>query len=355
MLYTCLGLAILVLVLRDVFHTVLVPRGEVARFRLAPSLVRSILWTPHRWVAGKIRSPVWKAEFLGIFAPFAFVVLLTVWTSLLILGFALILFALSHDVSPAIESFLSALYVAGSFVLTIGCGDYVGKTTVVRLVMLAAAFSGLIITASVVSLLFALIGALHRREILVSLTTNIAGSPPSGIAILETYGFLQGRQSLASFYDDWHEWCADVLESHRAYPLLRHFYSTDVSTSWLTALGAVLDSAALLIASEPVADLFSAKLTYQLGTKLINELAADWNLPQSAIEDINDEDFNTLCLRVREASYAITDDTAAIQKFVRMRQNYASAHQAVCVYISVPQTPLLTERRIYRDTLTNRI
>src|SRR5262249_25415901 len=148
---------------------------------IASILVRNILWPPYRWLASKIGAPVWKAEFLGMFAPFVLIMILTMWILLLVSGFGLILFALSKDVAPPIESFSSALYVAGSNVLTIG-GDYVGKTQTVRFVILASAFSGVIITASVVSLLFTLIGSIQRREVLVSITGNIAGSPPSGIA-----------------------------------------------------------------------------------------------------------------------------------------------------------------------------
>jgi Ion channel len=340
-----LGLAVLFLVLRDVFQTVLVARGKATNLRIATALVRHVLWPPYCWLAAKISAPVWKAEFLGIFAPLSFVMLLMVWISLLILGFGLILLAHAKELSPPIDSFFSALYVAGSYVLTLGCGDYIGKTTPVRLIMLAAALTGVIITASVVSLLFTLIGSFQRREVLVSITCNIAGSPPSGIAILETHASPNGRQSLGSFYKDWHGWCADVLESHRAYPLLMFFYPTDAFTSWLTSLGAVLDSIALFISTEVDADLFAAGLTYHLGTRIVNDLAENFNLDKSSTADISDEDFHTLYLRLKEANYAVTIETVAKQKFVMMRQNYAPAHQAICAYISVPQTPLLTDRK----------
>jgi hypothetical protein len=345
MILTWLGIAVLVLVLRDVFQTILVPRGKATNLRIGTALVRNILWPPYRWLAGKISAPIWKAEFLGMFAPFVLVILLMVWIALLDLGFGLILFALAKGMVPPIDSFASALYIAGANVLTLG-GDYVGKTTTVRFIMLAAALTGVIITASVVSLLFTLIGAVERREVLVSITGNIAGSPPSGIALLETYAFLNGRESLGGFYNDWQSWCADVLESHRAYPLLPYFYSTDAFTSWLTSLGAILDSIALLISTGTDCDLFAAKLTYQLGTRLVNELAENWNLGRSSLVEISDEEFHTLYLRLKEAKYTVSTEAMTKQEFVRLRHNYASAHQAICAYISVPQTPLVTERII---------
>lgn len=340
------GLILLMLVLRDVFQTVLVPRAKGTNLRLAPFLVRSIVWPPYRWLAGNITAPVWQSEFLGIFAPFMIVILLTAWIVLLVVAFGLILLAHSKDMSPPLDSLSSAVYMAGSFVLTVGSSDYVGKTTTVRFIMLAAAFTGVIITASVVSLLFTLIAAFQRREVLVTITANIAGSPPSGIAILEALAFLKGRQSLTGFYDDWQRWCADVLESHRAYPLLIYFYSTDVSTSWLTCLGAVLDSAALLLSTEPDVDLFSARLTYQLGTKLLNEVGDNCNLVKTPAFDVSEEDFTTLCLRLQKANYALSTEATAKQEFNKLRRNYTATHQAIAAYISVPPTPLLTEHSI---------
>jgi hypothetical protein len=345
MIFAWLGVAVLVLAFRDVFQTVLVPRGSKAmNVTIAVILVRHCFWPPYRWLASKISSPVWKAEVLGMYAPFVLVILLMVWVSLLVLGFGLILFAFSKEMSPPIESLVSAFYVAGANVLTLG-GEYVAKTTKVRLIIVAAAFTGVLITASVVSLLFTLIGAVQRREVLVTVTSNIAGVPPSGIAILETYAFLKGRESFSDFYDDWHAWCADVENSHRAYPILGYFYSTDAYTSWLTSLGAVLDSIALLISIEGDCDLFAAKLTYKLGTRLVNEFAEVGHLNKPLASEVSDEDFRTICIRLKEANYSVTNEALAKQTFVRMRQEYAPAHQALSAQISVPQTPLLTERR----------
>jgi hypothetical protein len=211
----------------------------------------------------------------------------------------------------------------------------------------------MIITASVVSLLFTLLGSIQRREVLVSLTTNIAGSPPSGIAMLETYFRMNGRTSLAGFYDDWHHWCADVLETHKAYPILPYFRSNDPFTSWLTALGAVLDSTALLLSVDKDVDCFSAKVTFEFGCRLMKELAQNWNLELSQLPESADDEFRGLYTRLRGAGYCSTEEEIAKANFALLRQQYLPAHRALCEYIAVPATPLCTEHKLRLQTLAS--
>jgi hypothetical protein len=52
-------------------------------------------------------------------------------------------------------------------------------------------------------------------------------------------------------YEQWERWAVDVADSHTAYLPLVRFRSSGVLTSWVTALLAVLDSAALFLALSP--------------------------------------------------------------------------------------------------------
>lgn len=340
----CIGVTILVLVLRDVFQTVVVPLSMETPFRIAPFLVRNILWPLFRFAASRIKSPVWRAEILGLFGPFVFLILLVVWIGLLMTGFALVTFTLANQFSPHLDSLASAFYVAGASVLTMGT-EYVTKTNYVRVLMLAEAFCGVTITALVISLLFTLIGSVQRREVLVSITSNIAGSPPSGIAILETHASINGRQSLNDFYESWHLWSADILDTHLAYPILPHFRSNNIFTSWLTALGAALDSASLLLSCEPDADLFSAKLMYRSGTMLIKELASFWELAESPPEELGAEEFHEIYSRLEKSGFSSANQKQVLASFQELRHEYISSHRALCDYHAVSQTPLSTNHQ----------
>lgn len=354
MIFLLLGVFLLVLVLRDVFQTVVVPRGKVHTLRFAPILVRQIVWPFIRLFGSRIQSPVWKAEILGLFGPFILVLLLTVWISLIICGFGLISFSLAKQYTPPLDSFVSALYLAGSYVMTVGSSDYVSRTTAARFLTVAAAFTGMLVTAMVVSLLFTLISSIQRREVLVSIASNIAGSAPSGITVLETHAWLNGQHSLRSFYDGWHAWCADVRETHVAYPLLLYFRSTDPFTSWLTALGAALDSAALMLSTDFEGDhRFATQLMYRSGITLLNELVQGWRIEATSTSDlISADEFHEVYVRLQQSGYSPFSEERARTSFQKLRSEYIGAHRSLCDYFSVPQTPLISNHKFPRVDLS---
>jgi hypothetical protein len=346
------GLLLMLLVLRDVFHSV-VPRGMSTRFCFAPLLVHKILWPPFFSIASRVSSPTLKAEVLSLFAPCALLLLLIAWICLLAGAFGLMSLSLSSHYSPPVNSFLSAFYVSATSFLTLGIApDFVPRLNDVKFLMLGGALAGMLLTASAVSLMIGLIAAIQPREALVSVTSNLGGSPPSGIAILETYSRMRGRESLPEFFKECHFWCADVLETHKAYPILPYFRSNDPLTSWLTALGAILDSIALLLSVDPDGHHFSARVTYLFGCKLVNEFAAIYNIASSKQTEINDEDFHQVYLRLQSAGYSANSEEAARANFRLLQLRYLSALSALCDYLAVPGTALTNENLAQLPTLT---
>src|SRR4029453_8154437 len=98
-----LGIILILLVLRDVFHSV-VPRCMSTRFCIAPFLVQRIVWPPFLFVASRISSPLLKAEVLSLFVPCALLLLLLAWICLLAAAFGFIALALSSHYSPPVRS-----------------------------------------------------------------------------------------------------------------------------------------------------------------------------------------------------------------------------------------------------------
>ncbi len=338
-----LGIILMIFVLRDVFHSV-VPRGMSMRFCFTPFLVRRVFWPPFFFIASRISSPTLKAEVLSLFAPSVLLLLLIVWICLLAAAFGLISLALASHYSPPVNSLASAFYVSGTSILTIGStADFVPRMDDVKFLVLGGALVGMVLIASVISLIFGLIAAIQPREALVSLISNLGGSPPSGIAILETHFRLHGSGSLPAFFDECHHWCADVLETHKAYPILPYFRSNDPFTSWLTALGAILDTTALLLSVAPDSDYFSARTTYLMGCKLVQDFCAIYNLGSSEQKKISDEDFHQLYLRLQSAGYSANSEEAAKANFRLLQLKYLSAHSALCDYLAVPEPSLTNE------------
>jgi len=339
------GVILLLFVLRDVFLSV-IPRGMNTALCIAPFLVRRIFWPPFLLITSKISSPTWKAEVSSLFAPFILVAMLIIWISLIAAAFGIIALALAPHYSPAVDSPMAAFYVSASSVLTIGnTSDFSPRTGDVKFLMLGGALIGMVLTASVVSLMFGLIAAIQPREAQVSIISNLGGSPPSGIAILETYSRFHGSEFLHEFFDQCHHWCADVLETHKSFPILPYFRSNDAFTSWLTALGAILDSIALMLAAAPERESFSARVMFQLGCKLLSDFVAIFELTVAEQEECSDDEFHQLYLRLQFAGYSSRSEDETRANFRLLRLEYLCTHRALCSYLAVPATSLHSQHQ----------
>ncbi|MBV8244746.1 MAG: hypothetical protein JOZ38_02385, partial [Candidatus Eremiobacteraeota bacterium] len=113
------GTVIVVLALRDVFASVIVPRAVNRRGRVSPLMNRA-LWRLWPWVGYRIREDGKREDFFASFAPFSLVAILAVWVAMLIFGFGLAFFGLRQQLSPHPATIWAAMYFAGSSILTIG-------------------------------------------------------------------------------------------------------------------------------------------------------------------------------------------------------------------------------------------
>ncbi len=272
------GVIFIALVLHDVFQGVVVPRWSSRRWRIAPLLIDK-LWPLWRSLGQRRPEGDAREDFLGTYAPLSLMLILILWVGLLTLGFGLIFWSLRTHFTPTLHSFGEALYVAGVTILTIGFGDYAPNDGMARVFTLVAGASGLAIFALVISLLFTLYTAFERREVLSLGLDARAGSPPSGVALLQNYAELGLLDELPDFFEQWEEWSAQVLQSHIAYPLLPFFRSSHDGESWIASLGAVLDGATLLLTTvapcencgrKPVG---AAQLMFRMGTHTVVDLS----------------------------------------------------------------------------------
>jgi hypothetical protein len=205
------GIVILLWTLLDVFRTLVMPRAARGRIRLSRILFR-LLWRPWRWVGVRRKTIQARERVLAGAAPFFFLLVLVGWVSLALLGYALILWspAFVDGIGRGGDSFVDALYVAGSALFTLGArGDVTGST---RAVVVAAGATGLGLFAVVIAYLPVLYQAFNRREVGVLLLDARAGSPPSGPELLHRMGSAGVASSLPDLFEEWERWVADVLE-----------------------------------------------------------------------------------------------------------------------------------------------
>src|SRR5437868_12799697 len=83
------GIAIIVLILRDAFETVILPRTVVRLVSLSRA-INSVLWPPMRRISAHNRLDSRRERFLSFYGPTSIILMLAVWAAALIFGFALV-------------------------------------------------------------------------------------------------------------------------------------------------------------------------------------------------------------------------------------------------------------------------
>jgi hypothetical protein len=213
------------------------------------------------------------------------------------------------------------------------------------IVFLAAA-TGLLILALQIAYLPTLYAAFNRRETAVALLNERAGMPSWGPELLARTHFALGTgvstlDTMPDLYAQWESWAADVAESHTTYPVLVRFRSPGPLSSWVIALLAVLDSAALFLALSPsAAPVVPARLCLRGGFRCFHRIAQaiGFDIPDEpdpdARSNVTYDEFLAAVGRMREVGFPIERDPAeAWPDFVGWRVNYEQAAYAVAAAV----------------------
>jgi hypothetical protein len=99
--------------------------------------------------------------------------------------------------------------------------------------------------ALLISYLPTIYSAFSRRETAVAGLAVRVGVPPSAPALLVRAHRIGYLEELYELWVAWRAWFAEVEEAHTSLAALVFFRSPEPDPSWVTAAGAVLDSAAL--------------------------------------------------------------------------------------------------------------
>lgn len=358
------GAVVLAAVLYDVFEAIEVPRDASRSLRLTPFLIRS-LWPLWRWTGLRFRTPARCEGFLGAFAPLAVLGVRLVWLLALTLGYGLIIHALKDQFDPSAADWKGAFYLAGCCLLTFGPNGFAAVAGPAQLALLTAGVSGLAVVSMLISLMFTLYGQLHRREALVLTLDARAGTPFSGVRLLETYGDAALLDDLPATFAAWETWSAEMVENHAAYPVLPYFRSA-AGNRWIGALASVLDAATLLLTtidaeaadSPPAARRArgAARLMHPLASRVLLDLCHRFGLKLPGMPRDPDDaglaraagvprsEFVEAHQRLSGAGYPVRDAEEAWPAFARCRGGYAPALTALARHLATPPFHWLAER-----------
>jgi hypothetical protein len=265
---------------------------------------------------------------------------LAVWLVVAYVGFALLLWPF------AAHGVVSAFVDAGSSLFTLGFAVPAGAVPAV-IVFLAAAI-GLIILTLQIAYLPTLYAAFNRRETEVALLNARGGFPAWGPELLARTHYALGSgmstlDTMPELYAQWERWASDVAESHTTYLPLVRFRSPKPLSSWVTALLAVLDSAALYLALSPeAAPSVTARLCLRAGFLCFGDVARamSFDIPDepdaSRGISITYDEFLDAVTRMRKVDFPIERDPAdAWPDFVGWRVNYEQAAYAIARELDV--------------------
>jgi hypothetical protein len=162
-LWTVLGVALIVLALRDVFHTLFHPsvRGDVA------TLVMRAVWRVARRLGGRNASS-------SLSGPLGMAAVVATWGALTTAGWTLVYFAQMPEgfsFDSALEqaersNVLDSLYLSLVTVATLGFGDIVPTSPSLRVLVPLEALVGFFLLTAAVSWIVQIYPALTRRRVL---------------------------------------------------------------------------------------------------------------------------------------------------------------------------------------------
>jgi hypothetical protein len=247
----------------SVMGTLLIPRGRVDV--VLRSVDRAVDATFHGLLRG-VENYRRRDAVLAAQAPVVLVAQLLIWIAAFDVAYALLLLPVADTPQQAVREATSSMLTLG-FVETHGAWA--------TLVDAAAALTGLTVVALQISYLPTLYGAFNRRETEVTLLTARAGEPAWGPELLARTHYGIGGVDLAGFWASWERLAADLAESHASYPVLVRFRSPEPLSSWVVALLAVLDAAAMQAAVSPEAVPVQVRLTLRMGFLCLRRLAAN--------------------------------------------------------------------------------
>jgi len=318
----------------SVIGTLIVPR-QIGSW--LTRLVDRVMNGAFRLATGSITDYRRRDRILAAQAAAILLCQLGAWLGISFIGYSLLLW-------PFVRGVTSAFTDAGSSMFTLGFAEPPGA--VPSAIVFVAAATGLGIVTLQIAYLPSLYSAFNRRETEVALLNARAGVPSWGPELLARTHYALGSgvstiDTLPDLYAQWERFAADITESHTTYLPLVRFRSPRPLSSWVTAVLAVLDSAALYLSLSPeAAPAVPARLCLRSGFVCLTEIAAAMRLqvhespgPDPQIS-LTYEDFEEAVARMQKVDFPIERKAKeAWPDFVGWRVNYEQAAYAIAFAI----------------------
>ena len=340
-LIALLGVVLIVIVLWDVFETIVLPRRVARRLRLTRLFYRTV-WEPWWVLADRVKKRRRRESVLGVFGPISLVLLLALWAAALLLGFAMIHWGIATAFSGQNHpgTFLSDLYFSGTTFFTLGLGDITPLNRGGRIMTVIESGTGLGLLALVIGYFPVLYQAFSRREVHIAMLDARAGTPPTAGELLRRHRDGGGLAHLDQLLRDWELWSADLLESHLSYPVLCFFRSQHDNQSWLAALTTVLDTCSLVMVGVEGVPKWQAQLTFKMARHAVVDLAQVFNTSpvKDGGERLSEAELDQLRLVLSQSGVAL-QEMPGDKSLNELRAMYEPYVKVLSKYLMMPLPP----------------
>ncbi|MEM7342065.1 MAG: hypothetical protein AAF467_25720 [Actinomycetota bacterium] len=338
------GMVGVVTTFSSAIRTVVVPRSESLLLqRIVFTAVRVAMLPVQRIMRS---DPVRQERLMAYYAPFGLIALAITWIALITLAFTPMYWAIGVD------SWREATRISGSSVTTLGFAatgaDWSG--TVLSVV---EAVIGLILVALLISFLPTMYAEFSQREQTVAYMAVRAGTPPSGVAMLERFHRIEAVDELDEIWVRFEAFFNELSETHTSFLALPFFRSPNPARSWLTTSGAVLDAAALRMSVVDVPAEPRCALAIRAGYSALREIAFAYGFVIPADPEPTDPisvtraEFDDAVAQMRDTGIPIVADLdQAWADFSGWRVNYDLPLIAIAGLVSAPPAPWSSDRTL---------
>jgi len=338
---------LIVLVLQDAFETMLLPRRVKRHFRFARTFF-FYSWAPWAALARIIRSDKRRNTFLSIYGPLSILFLLSFWATGLIMGFAMLHWAIGTPLGGKEGAAGLGIYAyfSGVTFFTLGYGDITPSEPLGRVLAVVETGIGFGFLAVVISYLPILYTAFSRREVTISLLDARAGSPPTAATLLGRLARFSDLKRLDLFLGEWERWAAEVLESHLSFPVLSYYRSQHDNQSWLAALTTILDTSALVVAAVPRDDRSQAWMAFAMGRHVVVDLCQSYYAPpvDPPVDRLHPERWRAFCEQLEKAGLKLSQGQTIERRLLELRGMYEPFIMALSDRFLMPLPPFLPDR-----------
>jgi hypothetical protein len=246
-LFTVLGLSILMLVVYEVYATILHARGRSGP--IGEALNRT-LWGAARAVAFRL-TRARRHRLLNSVGPLLLPLFIILLIALLIVGFALIYYPrmpanFSAQAGAVTSPWVTSLYFSGTTLTTVGYGEIAPHTTGMRLTALFEAASGFALISLAITYLITVYRALERKRA-VALSFYHQAEEGADVAAFIAHHFVGGRfYGLETTLRVAARDIQALLESHVEHPVIHYFHPVEVYKGLPRMLFLVLETCAVI-------------------------------------------------------------------------------------------------------------